>query len=177
MKIKNIKALLALLLGAIIVFSSCKKDDGAIPKNISIADVPVVSTDKDATGSTDVSLANPGAFTGKFKVVLYFPDAPAPTKVDVVVRKSASTSTVNNNNVKVFKTGITSFPASFTVTAAELATLFGASLALNQVYDFAPDIYVGDRKFEAFPAVGTGTGAGIRAMPFFNEFARFTVKP
>jgi len=177
MKIKKINILLAFSLGAVVLFSSCKKDDGAIPKDIAIADVPVVSTDKDATGSADVSLANPGVFSGKFKVVLYFPDAPPPTKVDVVVRKSASTSTVNNNNVKVFKTGITSFPASFTVTAAELSTLFGAPLVLNEVYDFAPDIYVGDRRFEAFPVVGTGTGAGIRAMPFFNEFARFQVKP
>ena len=177
MKIRKINTLLTISLGAIMVFSSCRKDDGAIPEDIAIVDIPAITTDKDATGSINVSMANPGAFTGKFKVDLYFPGATPPAKIDIVVRKNASTSGINNNNVKVFKAGITTYPSTFTVTAAELATLFGAPLALNQVYDFAPDIYVGDRRFEAFPVVGTGTGAGIRAMPFFNEFARFEVKP
>lgn len=177
MKMRNINTLLTFSLAAIMVFSGCRKDDGAIPERITINDIPVITTDKDATGSVNVSMANPGAFTGKFKVDLYFPGATPPAKVDIVVRKNASTGSITNANVKVFKAGITTFPSSFTVTAAELSTLFGAPLALNQVYDFAPDIYVGDRRFEAFPVVGTGTGAGIRAMPFFNEFARFEVKP
>ena len=176
MKLKKINKSLLITVVAIAAFTACRKDDGAIPERVSIAEIPVITTDKDATGSINVSLANPGAFTGKFKVNLYFPGATPPTKVDVVVRKNAATSGVNNSNVKVFKAGITTFPTSFTVTAAELVTLFGAPLALNQVYDFAPDIYVGERRFEAFPVVGTGTGAGIRAMPFFNEFARFEVK-
>ena len=176
MKLRNINILMGFI-GAIMLFASCRKDDGAIPERVTINDIPVITTDKDATGSASISLANQAAFAGKFKVSLYFPDAVPPTKLDVVVRKSASTGSVNNNNVKVYKAGVTTLPASFTVTAAELTTLFGAPLVANEVYDFATDIYVGDRRFEAFPVVGTGTGAGVRGMPFFNEFARFNVIP
>jgi len=177
MKIKNINIVSALLLGAVLIFSSCRKDDGAIPDRVSITDIPVITTDKDATGSASVSLASPGSFAGKFKISLYFPDATPPTKVDVVVRKNPSTSTITNNNVKVYKAGVTSLPASYTITAAELSTLFGAPLVANEIYDFATDIYVGDKKYEAFPVVGTGTGAGVKGMPYFSEFARFDVKP
>ena len=176
MKIRKIN-ILAISLGAIMFFSSCSKDDGPIPERITINDIPVITTDKDATGTANISLANQGAFTGKFKVDMFFPGATPPTKIDVVVRKNPSTASITNNNVKVFKAGITTFPSSFTITAAELSTLFGASLTLNEIYDFAPDIYVGDRRFEAFPVVGTGTGAGVRGMPYFNEFARFQVNP
>ena len=69
--------------------------------------------------------------------------------MDVVVRKNGSAA-----NVKVFKAGVTTLPATFSVTSAELATLFGAPVALGDTYDFAPNIYVGDRMFEAFPATG-----------------------
>jgi hypothetical protein len=54
--------------------------------------------------------------------------------------------------------------------------LFGTAIVLNDNYDFAPDIYVGTRKFEAFPLIGSGTGAGVRAMPLYSEFARYTAK-
>jgi len=177
MKIKNINVLSTFFLAVIMVFSSCRKDDGPIPERVSITAIPVITTDKDATGSASVSLASPGSFTGKFKIDLYFPGATPPTKVDVVVRKNPSTSTITNNNVKVFKTAITTLPSSFTVTAADLSTLFGAPLVVNEIYDFATDIYVGDKKYEAFPVVGTGTGAGVRGMPYFNEFARYNVIP
>jgi hypothetical protein len=51
--------------------------------------------------------------------------------------------------------------------------LFGTPVALGDTYDFAPNIYIGDRVFEAFPATGNGTGAGVIAMPGFSEFSRF----
>lgn len=127
-----------------------------------------------------IRFGNQAAFTGKFKVALVFPNQPKPTKVDIVVRKNnlPTTSTVaNNNNVKVFKTDITTFPTSFTVTAAELTALFGP-IALNDAFDFAPDIYVNGKKYEAFPAVGIGTGAGVASMSNigFYEFARMWTK-
>ena len=172
MKIRKINILLALSVGVLLAFTGCKKDDGAIRKRISITDVPTVTTNIDATGSQAIDLLNLASFSGKFKVDLYFPGAVPPTKVDVVVRKN--NGAVNNNNVKVYKAGVTTFPASYTVTAAEIATLFGAPITLGDTYDFAPDIYVGTQRFEAFPAVGSGTGAGLNGQPFFSEFARFS---
>jgi hypothetical protein len=75
--------------------------------------------------------------------------------------------------VKVYKAGVTTIPSTYTVTASELSTLFGAAIVLGDTYDFAPDIYVGERKFEAFPVTGAGSGAGIIGMPLYSEFARF----
>lgn len=171
MKIRKISILLAVSLGAIIAFTGCRKDDGAIPDRVSVVSVPTITTNIDATGSQAIDLLNLTAFAGKFKVDLYFPGTTPPSKVDIVVRKWNGTA--NNNTVKVYKAGVTTFPSNFTVTAAEIAALFGAPIALGDTYDFAPDIYVGDRKFEAFPVVGNGTGAGLNGQPFFSEFARF----
>jgi len=173
MKIRKINILLAVSLGAIIALSGCRKDDGAIPERVSVVAVPTITTNIDATGSAAINLLNLASFAGKFKVDLYFPGTPPPSKVDIVVRKSNGT-TVTNANVKVYKAGVTMFPSTFTVTAAEIATLFGVPIALGDNYDFAPDIYVGDRKFEAFPAVGNGTGAGLNGQPFFGEFVRYS---
>jgi hypothetical protein len=172
MKIRKINILLALSLGAVSAFSGCSKNDGAITDKVSIAAVPTITNNIDPTGSQSIDLTNPGSFAGKFKVDLYFPGTTPPTKVDIVVRKWNGAS-ANNNNVKVYKAGVTTFPTTFTVTAAEITALFGP-MTLGDNYDFASDIYVGDRKFEAFPAVGNGTGAGLNGEPFFSEFARFT---
>jgi hypothetical protein len=172
MKIRKISILLAVSLAAVIAFTGCKKDDGPIKKKISITDIPTITTNIDATGSQSINLLGLGAFNGKFKVDLYFPGTTPPTKVDIVVRKWNGPS-ANNNNVKVYKTGVTSLPATITVTAAEIATLFGTAITLGDNYDFAPDIYLGDKRYEAFPAIGTGTGAGLNGQPNFGEFARF----
>ena len=87
MKIRKINILLAVSLGAIIAFTGCSKDDGAIPNRLSIADVPTITTNIDPTGSQSINILNLAAFAGKFKVDLYFPGATPPTKVDIVVRK------------------------------------------------------------------------------------------
>jgi hypothetical protein len=172
MKIRKISILLAASLGAFIAFTGCSKDDGSIPERVSINAVPTITNNIDPTGSQSINLVNKASFAGKFKVDLFFPGTPPPSKVDIVVRKWNGGS-ANNNNVKVYKTGITTFPTTFTVTAAEIETLFGTTILLGDNYDFASDIYVGDRKFEAFPVVGAGTGAGLNGQPYFAEFARF----
>ncbi|MEO8172671.1 MAG: hypothetical protein ABI581_06295 [Sediminibacterium sp.] len=169
MKITKISIFAALLFGATVAFTGCKKDDGPVTSRVTIAAVPVVSTSVDASGSQAIDLLNLSAFSGKFKVDLYFPGTTPPDKVDMVVRKNGSAA-----NVKVFKAGVTTFPSTFTVTSAELATLFGTPVTLGDNYDFAPDLYVGSNKYEAFPVTGVGSGAGVIAMPLFSEFARFS---
>jgi hypothetical protein len=168
MKIRKISKFLATFLGAILALSSCTKNDGPITNRVTINEIPAIQTKIDASGSQAIDLLNLASFNGKFTVSLYFADAKGPSKVDVVVRKNGSAA-----NVKVFKAGVTTLPATFSVTSAELATLFGTPVALGDTYDFAPNIYIGDRVFEAFPATGNGTGAGVIAMPGFSEFSRF----
>jgi hypothetical protein len=111
---------------------------------------------------------NLATFSGKFKVSVYFPGATPPDKVDIVVRKNGS-----NANVKVFKKDVTTLPYSLTVTSADIAAIFGAAVTLGDTYDFAPDLYVGVNKFEAFPVTGLGNGPGIIAYPLYSDFARF----
>lgn len=176
MKIRNINILTAFVLGAVVAFTACSKDDGAIPKRIGIEDVPAMTmnTDPQKLNNLDtIRFGNQAAFSGKFKVSMVFPTSAPPTKVDIVVRKNGSAA-----NVKLYKADITTFPTSFTITAAEIVTLFGAPVALNDTYDFAPDIYVGTKKYEVFPATGLGNGAGVTGMSGigFFEYVRITVK-
>lgn len=183
MKFRKINILAALAF-SIATFIGCSKDDGPIPKRVGIEDVPVVTvnTDPQKTNNRDtIRLATPTAFAGKIKVDMFFPGAEKPTKVDIVVRKNnlpTGTSPVTNTNVKVFKADVTSFPTSLTVTAADITTLFGTALALNDAYDFGVDIYVGSKKYEAFPAVGLGNGAGVTGMSAigFYDFVRVLVR-
>jgi hypothetical protein len=158
----------------VIMLTGCSKDDGAIPERVNIEDVPVITTNLETGGTTGtITFNNQAAFEGKFKVALYFTDAKAPAKVDIVVRKNGSVA-----KVKLFKADITTLPSSLTVKAADLVTLFEAPLAVNDTYDFAPDIYVGEKRYEAFPSVGAGNGSGVQGMSAigFGEYVRFTVK-
>lgn len=173
MNFRKIKLSAALI--TVIAFASCSKDDGAIPDRVTIEYLPAVTTNVEGgTGTTGtITFSDQAAFQGKFKLALYFKDGTPPTKLDVVVRKNAS-----NANVKVYKANVTALPASFTVTAAEIATLFGGPLALNDTYDFGPDVYVDDKKYESFPAVGTPLGQGITGMSGigYGAFVRYSVK-
>jgi len=168
MKNRKINIFAALTLGLMIAFAGCKKDDGGVRSSVVIKDVPVVSTKIESTGSQAIDMLNLAGFSGKFKVDIYFPGAKPPDKVDIVVRKNGS-----NANVKVFKKDVTTLPYSLTVTSAEIAAIFGAAVALGDTYDFAPDLYVGVNKFEAFPVTGLGNGPGIIAYPLYSDFARF----
>lgn len=168
MKNRKINIFAALTLGLMIAFAGCKKDDGGVRSSVVIKDVPVVSTKIESTGSQAIDMLNLAGFSGKFKVDIYFPGAKPPDKVDIVVRKNGS-----NANVKVMKKDVTTLPYSLTVTTADIAALFGVAIALGDTYDFAPDLYVGVNKFEAFPVTGLGNGPGIIAYPLYSDFARF----
>jgi hypothetical protein len=174
MKFKKINILTAIALGAVVAFTGCKKDDGPIPKRVSIEEVPAITTNL-ASGKTvdTIFFANQATYTATFKVDLYFAGAKPPDKVDVVVRKNG-----NLANLKVYKATVTTLPASFTITSAEIAALFGTAHVTKDSYDFAPDLYVGTKKYEAFPAVGLGTAQGIQGMSTigYGEFVRFYVK-
>jgi len=182
MKFRNINILLIASFGSVLLFSGCNKDDGALKSRVSVTDVPTITTNVDATGSTIINVLNPtttATFNGKFKVDNYFPGTTPPSKVDIVIRKNNfhplvnPNAVTNNNNVVLFKADVTTLPANITVTAAQIAALFGTPVAAYDNYDFGPNIYVGNRIFEAFPATGIGTGSGHAGHPLYSEFARY----
>src|SRR6185503_3081646 len=102
MKFLKINLVLTFFTAAIIFFSGCGKDDGALPDRVSVIDVPTVTTNIDPTSPTIINVLNPttsATFSGKFSVSNYFPGAAPPTKVDIVVRKTNFHPDVNPNGV------------------------------------------------------------------------------
>lgn len=179
MKLGKINILTAIAFVAAITFGSCKKDDGPIPNNIVIENIPLVSVNLESSSTVftaPITFSDQGSFQGKFKFSMYFPDKTPPAKIDVVARKRNSGAV---SPIKVIKADVTTLPASFTITAADLATLFGGPLALKDSIDIAPDLYVGSKKYEAWPASGAvGSGAGVVGMSGvgFGEKITYIVK-
>lgn len=156
---------------AAIIFTGCERNDGFIPKDVYPERVPAPKIVKDATGSAAIDMTNLGAFNGKINVSLYFPNDIPPSKFDIVIRKNN-----NNTNVKVFQAGVTSFPSVITITAAQIATLFGVPIALGDNYDVGADVYAqSGKKYEAFPAIGLGYAAAFQPdHPGFSPAVRFS---
>ncbi|MET0299258.1 MAG: hypothetical protein ABW036_05835 [Flavitalea sp.] len=175
MKFRKLNILAALALGAMMTLTSCSKDDGAIPERVQIEDVPAVTTN--ITGGTTttgtITLSDAGAFKGDVTMKMYFDNAVAPTKIDIVARKNGSNATA-----VVYRADVATLPADFSVTVADIEALFGAPIALNDTYDFAPDIYVGTKKYQAYPITGTPNGQGITGMSAigYGVQVRFSVK-
>lgn len=155
--LKMKKNLLTYLVLAIL-FIGCSKDDGPVPEAIGLERVPAPLVTIDPASSAAIDLLDLGAFHAKFNVGLYFPNDIPPSKFDIVVRKNN-----NNTTVKVLQPGVTTFPASLDVTAAQLATLFGTPIVLNDTYDFGVDVYSqSGKKYEAFPVVGVSYAAAFQ---------------
>lgn len=174
MKLGKINIFTAIALFTVFSFTSCSKDDGAIPERVTIEEVPAITTIlENGTGAANITLATQASFEGKIKVAMFFTDQKQPDKIDVVVRKNGSAT-----DVKVYKADVTTLPANYTITAAEIETLFGTPLAVNDTYDFAPDIYVGSKKYESFPVTGSGAGQSLSGMGTIGYYpwVRFTVK-
>ena len=147
------------ILFAGLVLTACDKNDGAVPEKYELdTGIPQPQIVKNG-GDASINALAPATFQGKYDLTgVYFP-GDAPSKMDVVIRKNG-----NNANVKVIQAGVTTFPTSYTITAAQIATLFGAPVALNDNYDISADVYRQDgKKYEAFPNIGIPTAVGVAA--------------
>lgn len=164
------KNLIVYFLSAIL-FIGCSKDDGPVPEAIGLERVPAPKITIDATGSQAIDVLNLAAFNAKVNVALYFPDDIPPSKMDIVIRKNA-----NNANVKVLQAGLTTFPSAITITATQLATLFGTPVAIGDNYDIGADIYSqSGKKYEAFPIIGLGYAAAFQPdHPGFSPSVRYS---
>lgn len=170
MNMKNNRIVIFLLAG-ILAFTGCKKDDTPIREEYwsQIEPVPAVMVKIDLSGNQAIDLTNLPGFLGKFNMSMYFAGAKTPPKVDIVVRKNGS-----NTNVKVFQANVTTFPSAFTVTAAQIATLFGAPIVLGDTYDFGADVYTeGGSKYETFPLGSNGAASGPINQPGYSQFVRY----
>ena len=151
-------------------FSSCEKHDGPIPEDEAPARIPAALIVKDPTGNASIDLTNLAGFNGKVNISLYFPNDVPPSKFDIVIRKNN-----NNGNIKVIQAGVTSFPTSINLTAAQIATLFGTAIVLGDTYDVGADVYTqAGIKYDAFPIVGVGYAPAFQIdHPGFSPSVRF----
>ncbi len=158
------------ILFASLFIVGCKKDDGPIPKDVLINEVPQPFVRIDG-GSGSIDLTNLAGFQGKFTVGLLYPNGIMPSKLDVVVRKNN-----NNGNIKIIQAGVTTFPTTLTISAAQIVTLFGTPIVLGDNYDIGVDIYTADgNKYEAFPVTGAAYGStGVANQPGFSATVRYS---
>ena len=127
--------LMILVSGAMI--TGCKKDDNPkLPDGMKKASLPLVKAD----AGSSTTIADPATFQGKFSVGLYFASDEPPRKMDVVVAMNKVYT-----KVKVLKADVNAYPTSLTVTAQQLATLFGitvADLKPGNVFEISVDVYM-----------------------------------
>src|SRR5688500_4109137 len=112
------------LMAALVIVSGCRKEDN--PKLPDLTRVPTPLITIDVTANQVISFQEPEKFVGKFIVYLYFKNDIKPKKFDVLIMKNG-----NKNNHKVFKTDITTFPTTETITGPQLVTLFGEPIKLG----------------------------------------------
>lgn len=159
-----------LLLAATMLFVGCEKNDGAIDKSIAIDEVPQPSVVING-GSASIDLTNLAGFQGKFDVKLLYPNGIKPSKLDVVIRKNNV-----NTNIKLIQAGVSTYPTTITITAAQIVSLFGTAIVLGDNYDIGVDIYTASgNKYEAFPVVGAAYGStGVANQPGFSPTVRYS---
>jgi hypothetical protein len=161
------KKLLTYSFTALLLIVSCRKGDNSrIPAS---ARVPAPLITVDPSGDPTIAVQTADSFNGKFKVALYFPDT-KPQKFDIVVIKNNDIT-----NIKTIDANVTTFPSTFTITGAQLHTLFGAAIALGDSFTIGANITAQDGTvYPAFPAVGAAYGSGILAQPGFSPTITFS---
>lgn len=164
-----------LLLIAILI-AGCKKSDKRYPFDVALSRVPYVNVIQDPAGSAAIDVLNLGVFSGKFNLTLLYGTDIPPSKVDIVIKKNGV-----NSSAKIFQAGVATFPSqTFTITAAQIAALFGAPIVLGDNYDIGTDIYTADgTMYPAFPTAGgvnllAYSGTGQANQPGFVPTIRFS---
>jgi hypothetical protein len=133
----RITAFIIMILVSGAVITGCKKDQNPkLPSDMKKASIPLVKID---AGSND-SIFNVATFQGKFSVGLYFANDERPKKMDVVVIFNG-----DKTKVKMLKADVTTYPTAITVTAEQLAALFGitaSALKTGDVFQIGADVYM-----------------------------------
>jgi hypothetical protein len=160
----------SIILSVIVAFLSiagCRKSDN--PKVPDLARVPLPLFTLDSTSETKIPGTNSASFKGSFNVDVYFKQGDMPKKFDIVVIKNGDKSTV-----KTIQADVSTFPTHIDVTGQQLIDLFGAPIALGDVFTVGADVTTADGlKYAAFPLGGTTFAPGIGNQPGTNSQLSF----
>lgn len=138
---------------------SCSNDDNAnLPDDVRKVNIPLVT--KSSNSQTNINFSEVASFKGDFMVDYYFKDGLKPEKADVVIMKNNDKS-----KVKIFQSGVTTFPSSFSINTSGIETLFGESIKLGDSYQIGLDLYQNNVKYEAFPTIGNAYGTAFTNLP------------
>jgi hypothetical protein len=142
------------LLVSLVLMGACRKaGNGNLPD---LERVPVPSLKKEAGSDAFIVVSALSSFQGKLVVDNFFKDDIPPKSMDVVAFKNG-----NKSIIKVIKAGITSFPTTVIITAADLQAAFGP-IVICDYFTFGVNMTTKSGKvYEAFPAVGVAYGAGV----------------
>ncbi|HLP04592.1 MAG TPA: hypothetical protein VK152_04105 [Paludibacter sp.] len=142
---KTNKILLLTILAFSILFSGCK-EEVRMPELTKVV-LPSITIEP----NSDL-LIQDGVLNGKFKVDMYYKDAPDDASI-VIVRNG------DYANPKVFKSGLKTFPIVETLNDAQLKELFNvATIESGDKFEIGLDVKVKETWYPAFISTETNSG-------------------
>lgn len=151
----------------VLAIAGCRKNDN--PRVPDLEKVPLPLLTLDSNSVLDIPGTGSEAFTATFAVDVYFKNGEQPKQFDVVVIKNGDKA-----NPKTIQANISTFPTTVTITGQQLADLFGAPIALGDVFLVGTDVTtLAGKKYPAFPEGGVTYAPGIATQPGANTQLRF----
>jgi hypothetical protein len=139
----------------VVLFLSSCESDLRMPE-VSLATLPKITFD----ASSEKLIQAGVPYSGKFVVDTYYKDPLSDANIIIAMNG-------NYTSLKTFKTGVTTFPSTYTITDAELKTLFGVTtIVAGDYFQFGLDVLMPDGKwYPAFNPNGVAYGSGPSNLP------------
>jgi len=148
---KNI--LKSIFLLGVVLLGACQSQD-KMPEMSSVS-FPLLTFD-----ATSDKKIESGVLNAKLKVDMFYKDYPVDSKLVIAMNG-------NYNNLKTFNASIKTFPATITLTDAQLVQLFGlTSIVTGDYFEIGLDVLMADGKwYPAFNSNGVTYSAGPSNLP------------
>ena len=145
----------------IILLSACQSQD-KMPTSSTVA-FPLLTLD-----ATSGKKIESGVLNAKFKIDMYYKDYPVDSRVVIAMNGKYS-------NLKIFNASIKTFPATLTLTDAQLVQLFGlTTINTGDYFQVGLDVLMADGKwYPAFDASGVTYSSGPSNLPGANPIIKF----
>lgn len=132
---------------------SCESD-------LRMPDVINVTLPKITFDASSDKLIQDGVYNGKVVVDIYYKDQPSDAKVVIAMNGDYT-------NLKTFKTGVTTFPTTLSLTSDNLKQLFGlTNIVAGNYFEIGLDVMMQNKVwYPAFNSLGVAYGSGPANLP------------